>query len=206
MRPRVDVDAGLGARAAASVPGSALTIVGSPRNGRRCGDVGELARELAEGEVLGALADQAEGGDVPERRRAAVAEDDLVALGQGEEVAQALADLADEVLDRRLAVRGAEHRAAEGGEVVELLGAHLGGAGAEPSVGGQQLGRDGDGRGHGWRFGHGFTLGVRPRYEQVADVLRADDAVVTAAIEPQLPTPWTPVIVAWTSHAGPRAG
>ena len=94
----------------------------------------ELGRELAEGEVLGALADQAERRDVPERGRAAVAEDDLVALGQAEQLGQALADGADEVLDRRLAVGGAEHGAAEGGEVVDLLGADLGGAGAEAAV------------------------------------------------------------------------
>ena len=64
------------------MPGSALTIVESPRNGAP-GDR-ELRRELPEAEVLGALADQAEGRDVPERRRPAVAEDDLVALGQRE--------------------------------------------------------------------------------------------------------------------------
>ena len=45
------------------------------------GDRGELLRELAEGEVQGAALDQAEGGRVPERGRAAVAERDLVALG-----------------------------------------------------------------------------------------------------------------------------
>ena len=64
----------------------------------------ELRRELAEAEVLGAFAHQAERRDVPERRRAAVAEDDLVALGQGEELGQALADVADQARTGRLAV------------------------------------------------------------------------------------------------------
>src|SRR4051794_13765290 len=48
---------------------------------------------------------------------------------------------------------------------------------------------------------------VRPRYEQVADVLMADDAVVTAAIEPHLPIPWTSLPGVWTptSSRGARA-
>ena len=157
MRPGVDVDARLGARRRRACPGSALMTVGSPRNGALLGDGGELARELAEGQVLGALADQAEGGDVPERGGAAVAEDDLVALGEAEQLGEALAHRADEVLHRRLAVRGAEHRAAERGEGLELLGADLGRAGAEPAVGGQEVGGDGDA----WRRSvTGFTLRV----------------------------------------------
>ena len=61
---------------------------------------------------------------------------DLVALGEGEEVAHALADLADQVLDRGLAVGGAQQGGAGGGQRVERLRPHLGGAGAETSVGG----------------------------------------------------------------------
>ena len=49
---------------------------------RGLGGRGELAAELAEHEVLAAVLDQAEGGGIPERGRPAVAEDDLVALGQ----------------------------------------------------------------------------------------------------------------------------
>ena len=54
--------------------------VGEERRAR--GDLGELLRELAVGEVQGALADQPGRGGVPEGGRAAVAEDDLVAVGQ----------------------------------------------------------------------------------------------------------------------------
>ena len=69
--------------------------VGQERRLARAGR--ELGRELAVGQVQRALADQAAGGGVPERRRAAVAERDLVAVGQREQLAQAGADLADEL-------------------------------------------------------------------------------------------------------------
>ena len=78
MRPGVDVDAGLGARRG---PGAGGRLddrgVAEERGGLR--GLGELGGELPEHQVLAALADQAEGRDVPERRRAAVAEDHLVA-------------------------------------------------------------------------------------------------------------------------------
>ena len=85
-------------------PGSALTTIGSARNGAPFVTGGELLRELAEGQVQGALAHEAGGGGVPEGGRSAVAEDDLVAVGQREELAQAGAHAADELPDRRLAV------------------------------------------------------------------------------------------------------
>ncbi len=97
---------------------------------------GELRGELAEGEVLGLPLDQTGGRDVPEGGGAAVAQDHLVPLGEGEEVPEALAHRADQVLDRGLAVRGSEQGGTGGGEGVQRLGPHLGGARAEASVGG----------------------------------------------------------------------
>jgi hypothetical protein len=93
--------------------------------------------------VLGALADKAERGDVPEGGRAAVAEDDLIALRETEQVGQTFADLTHEVPDRGLAVRGSEHRTTERGQVGDLLGANLAGPAAESTVLGQELGGDG---------------------------------------------------------------
>ncbi len=86
--------------------------------------------------MLGLVLDQAVGGDVPEGGGAAVAQDHLVPLGEGEQVAYALADPADQVLDRGLAVGGAQQGGTGGGERVERLRAHLGGASAESTVGG----------------------------------------------------------------------
>ena len=109
---------------------------------RRGAGVGELAGELAEHEVLAAPLDEPERGDVPEHRRAAVAEHDLPPVGQGEQLGEAAADVADEVLDRRLAVRRADDRRRRGDDGVDLLGSHLRRSAAEPAVGGQQLGGD----------------------------------------------------------------
>jgi aspartate/methionine/tyrosine aminotransferase len=58
----------------------------------------ELRGELAERQVLAVALDEAEGGGVPEDRRAAVAEDDLVPVRQREQRGQALPDPGDEVL------------------------------------------------------------------------------------------------------------
>src|SRR5690606_41562906 len=111
VRPRVDVDArgGLGQRDRAGL-GRAHVGRLEPR---RAGGLGELAAELAERAVLAALLDEAEGRGVPERRRATVAEDDLVALGQAEQLREPLADASHEVLHGRLAVRSAEERGSE---------------------------------------------------------------------------------------------
>jgi len=53
---------------------------------------GELGGELAEGQVLALVLDQPEGRRVPKARGAAVAEDDFIAFGQGEQLAQAGAE------------------------------------------------------------------------------------------------------------------
>ena len=71
------------------------------------GRLGELRGELAVGQVQRPLADEPGGGCVPEGGRAAVAERDLVAVRQAEELAQPDPDAGDQVLDRLLAVRGA---------------------------------------------------------------------------------------------------
>ena len=91
-----------------------------------------------------AVADQADRGGVPEGRRPAVAEDDLVAVGQVEQLGEALADLPDQALDRRLPVRGAHDRGAVVGQGLQRLRADLGRPAAEAAVGGQELGGDGD--------------------------------------------------------------
>ena len=86
------VEVSLWAQAIASASGSAVGLgrvaglgldhdrVGE--EGRRGGRLGELLRELAVGEVQGALAHQPGGGGLPEGGRAAVAERDLVAVGK----------------------------------------------------------------------------------------------------------------------------
>ena len=102
---------------------------------RRGAGIGELGGELAEHEVLAAPLDEPERGDVPEHRRAAVAEHDLPPVGQGEQLGEAAADLADEALDRRLTVRRADDRRRRGDDSVDLLGAHLRRTAAEAAVG-----------------------------------------------------------------------
>ena len=87
MRPGVHVDAGLGHRGSGGVPGSDFDDGRVAEERRELRGLGELRRELAEGQVLALLADQPERRDVPERGRAAVAEHDLVALGQREQLA-----------------------------------------------------------------------------------------------------------------------
>ena len=72
--------------------------------------LGELGGEFAEHQVLAALPDQAERGDVPEHRGAAVAEHDFPTVGQAEQRGELRAYGPDQVLHRGLAVRGTEHR------------------------------------------------------------------------------------------------
>src|SRR5699024_8804570 len=75
----------------------------------------------------------------PEHRGSAVSEHHLVAFGQVEQIGQAGADAADEVLHRSLAVAGAEHRRRGLVECLDLGGADAGRAGPEASVGGQEF-------------------------------------------------------------------
>ena len=115
---------------------------------RGLGDArGELRGELAEAEMLTAVADEVERCSVPEARGAAVAEQDLVAVGQVEQRRQPVADLADLVAHGRLAVRRAQVRRGVGEQGAQLLGADLRGAGAEASVARQEVGGDLEGLG-----------------------------------------------------------
>src|SRR4051812_22619170 len=102
----------------------------------------ELRRELAERQVLRLLLDQPERRDVPERRRAAVAEHDLVTVGRAEQRREPLADTSYDALHTLLAVRRPEVRRPGGRERGELLGTHLRRAGPEPPVTRAQLSGD----------------------------------------------------------------
>ena len=110
------------------------------RGGR--GGLGELRRELPEAQVLAAPVDEPERGGVPERRGAAVAEEHLVAVGEGEQLGQPVAQASDLELDPGLAVRRAEVVGRRVDQGRDCLRPHLGGAAAEPPVGGEQVGRD----------------------------------------------------------------
>ena len=81
------------ARRIGSVAGVGGDDDGVLQERRAGGDGGELGGELAVGEVQRAALDQAEGGGVPEGGGAAVAQRDLIAVGQREQLAQAGADL-----------------------------------------------------------------------------------------------------------------
>ena len=144
VRRAVQVDAGLGGehRRAARVGGDdgrGAQVRGGLRG------LGELRAELAEGQELRAVVDQAERGDVPERGRAAVAQDHLVPVGQREQLREARAHPADLGLHRLLPVRGAQDRGRRPAQGVHLLDAHLGRAAAEAAVRGEQVGGDRDG-------------------------------------------------------------
>ena len=118
---------------------------------RAGGRLGELRGELAVDEMQGALAHQPGGGRVPEGGRAAVAEDDLVAVGQAEELADAVRGPGRP--GRAPAAWRCEVpiRCGAVGELGERLGAHLRGPAAETAVLGLEVGGDlGGGRnGHG---------------------------------------------------------
>ena len=80
MRQGVDIDIGIGhGIGMVSGLGGDDRRIGEVRSGGA--GIGELAGEFAEHEVLTAPLDETERGHVPEHRRAAVAEDDLPALG-----------------------------------------------------------------------------------------------------------------------------
>jgi hypothetical protein len=139
VRPRVEVDA-LEHLDIGALPARHLDDVGLVEEG--CGGGGgELRAELAEREVLAALLDEGERGHVPERCRAAVAEQHLVAVGDREEVGEAGAHASYELLHGRLPVGGTEEVGMRL-EVGQLLGTHLRGPASEAAVDGQQ--RTGD--------------------------------------------------------------
>src|SRR5690606_10053277 len=107
---------------------------------RRRGGLGrELLRELTNDEVLGPALHETTGGDVPEGGGAAVAEDHLIALGEGEQLGEALTDSRDLILHRRLTVRGAQHGAGDRLQRVHLLRPDAGRTGTEATVRGKQV-------------------------------------------------------------------
>ena len=110
-----------------------------------CGGLSKLRGELAEVEVLTAAIDQAKCGDVPEHGGATVAEHDLVTIGKGEHLGQAVAQSAHHVLDGVLAMAGAEVVATGLGQGGNGLGADLRGATTKAAVGGKEIGGDSDG-------------------------------------------------------------
>ena len=92
----------------------------------------------------------AEGEKQTHDKTEAEGEHDLVALGEVEQRAQSFADGSDDVLDRGLAVGGADDRGGASGDGVDLCGANLGGAAAEPAVSGNEVsGQLREGSGHG---------------------------------------------------------
>ena len=130
-----------------------------PRRGR------ERGRELAEGQVLTPPVDQPEGGHVPEQGSATVAQGDLVAVGQGEQLTQAGPYPADHRADRRGPVAGAQVGPGVGGQGVHGALGDLRRPAAEAAVAGQQVGGQtdiGGERGHdvcNYRA-HGPSLGA----------------------------------------------
>ena len=87
VRPRVDVGVRVGHRLGRRAGlGPHDDRVAEERSGLR--RLRELGGELAEGEVMGALAHQAERRRVPERRRPAVAERDRVAVRKVEQLGE----------------------------------------------------------------------------------------------------------------------
>ena len=76
----------------------------------------DLRGELAVTQVQPALADDACDHRVPEGGRPAIAEQDLIAVGQLEQLAQPAAYPRDHLLDGLLSVRRAHDGAARGGE------------------------------------------------------------------------------------------
>ncbi len=114
---------------------------------RARGDCGEFCGELAITEVQRALPNQTQRGGIPECRGTAIAEHDLVALRQREQLAQAGPDPPDQGLNRRLPVRGTHHRATGTGQCGQLLGTDLRWPASEPAVGGLEVGGDGQLRG-----------------------------------------------------------
>jgi len=133
-----------GAVVGRSGAGLGLDDGGCVKEGRLVGGGGKLGAELAEGEVLGLLFHQAESGDVPERRGTADAEDNLIAFGGAEELAQPVADRTHQVLDRCLPVGGAQDGGRCGGQSLDLFRTDLGRSSAEASVFRQEVGRYGD--------------------------------------------------------------
>ena len=139
VRPCVDVDAGFGTRVA-SVPGAALTTVGSSSHGADRTAAANFAENSPNSRCWARSADQPECGRVPERRRAAVAEHDLVTIGRCRTTRpRPSRTLTDQPPDRRLPVGGAEVGRAGRRQRCDCLGADLARSRAEPPVAGKEV-------------------------------------------------------------------
>ena len=123
--------------------------------------------------MLGLLLHEAEGCNIPERGGTADAEDNLVALGRAEELAEALADRAHEVLDGGLPVGRAQNGFRRRRERIDLFLPDLGWPGSEPSVPGQEVGGNSDA---------GFAHGCSNVGGEVALAGRADNAARQSAV------------------------
>jgi len=97
--------------------------------------------------MLRALFDEAEGQRVPQDGCAAVAKNHIPVFGQVEQRAHALLQAEHDVLDRVLAVAGAQVVAAGRGKRSNGFVANQAGPRTKPAIGRQKVGRDGD-------FGH----------------------------------------------------
>ncbi len=158
----------------------------------------ELRGELPEAQVLAALVDQAEGGHVPEAGGAPVAQHHLVAVGQRQQLGQAVAQLRHREADTRLAMAGAQVAGGHAGQRVHRLGTDLGGAAAEPAVGGSQAGRDRDG---------GQVVGHRGHYRGESVLWRNPFRIASRPCQPiESPAVWVPSPnrPPWPSTPGPR--
>ena len=106
-----------------------------------CG-LGEFRAEGAVRAERRLAGDKRRAGDVPERAGAAVAQHDLIAVGNLEEIRQAFADGADHLLDRGLAVRGAQKIARARVERLDLLRTDFARPRAETSILRKHVGRN----------------------------------------------------------------
>ena len=130
------------ATAVGRVPGSAAMIEGSESHGAAFAAVANFEENSPKVRCWLRSRISPKVGDVPERGRPSVAQDDLVAVGQREEVGEPGAHPTDQVAHRRLPVRGAHQRGPGRGERVEVSGLDLRGPGSEAAVGRQQGGGD----------------------------------------------------------------
>ena len=154
MGERVQVDLAVGLGRGCVPTGDSMTI-GSFRCGAALATAANLLENSPKHRCWLCEVDERERGGVPERRGAAVAEHHLVAVGQGEQLAQARAQPADDRLHRRLTVARPEVAVGDAGQGLHLGRPDLGRSRSEAPVGGQQFARDGDvgGASHVWNHG-----------------------------------------------------
>ena len=89
------------------------------------GDRGEFRRELATDEMLAAPVDEREGADFPELGRASNPENDLVAVGQGEQPSEPVAKTGNDRFYRRLPMARSQVAVPFGGQLSHRTLAYL---------------------------------------------------------------------------------